>query len=510
MRELQERKRYIMNETKYDILIKSCTVVDGTGSPGYKADVAVKSGKIAAIQPGLPEDSASSVIDAGGKIVCPGFIDAHCHTDWAILDGPWDDHQERQGVTTQIGGLCGTSPVSIREHLEQAHKQGLGTNYALFAGHGSIRYEVMGDENRKPTSEELDQMKALLKTAMDEGALGLSTGLIYKPGVFSDTEELIEMAKVIAPMGGIYATHMRSESDDIEKALDEAITVARTAGTPLQISHIKVIMPRNWGFATKMLDRIRQEQSRGLKITADQYPYAVTGGGHYGAARLVEDYDRETGFDMFEEQYQDIEKRNEMAEYASALIAERGGPEYFSIIKASQDKFIGMYLHDALAQQASLNLGEFIVHEIHESKGQFAMVYHSVSEEELAQFMQQPWVMGGTDGVPGAFHPRTHGTFPRILGRYVREKQVLSLEEAIRKITSLPADTLGLEGRGRLTPGAMADIVVFDPDTVIDRSNMVQPTLYPDGIDHVLINGVPVIEKGERTGAFPGKVLLRK
>ncbi len=193
------------------------------------------------------------------------------------------------------------------------------------------------------------------------------------------------MAKIIAPLGGIYATHMRSESDDIEKALDEAITVARTAGTPLQISHIKVIMPRNWGFAAKMLDRIRQEQGRGLKITADQYPYAVTGGGHCGAARLVEGYDRETGFDMFKEQYQDAQKRKEMAEYASALIAERGGPEYFSIIKASQDKLVGMYLHDALSKQAALNLGEFIVEEIHKSQGQFAMVYHSVSEEELAR-----------------------------------------------------------------------------------------------------------------------------
>ncbi len=499
-----------MNQTKYDILIKGGTVVDGTGSPGYKAGVCIKNGKIAAIQPGLPEGSASSVIDAGGKIVCPGFIDAHCHTDWAILDGPWDDHQERQGVTTQIGGVCGISPVPVGKHLEQARKQGLGTNYALFAGHSSIRHEVMGDENRKPASQELRQMNSLLKSAMDEGALGLSTGLIYKPGVFSDTEELIEMAKVIAPLGGIYATHMRSESDDIENALDEAITVARTAGTPLQISHIKVIMPRNWGFAAKMIARIRQEQSRGLKITADQYPYDVTGGGHYGPARLVESYDRETGFDMFEKQYQDVERRKEMAGYASAVIAQRGGPKYFSIIKASQDKLIGMYLHNALSQRASLSPGEFIVNEIHKSQGQFAMVYHSVSEEELVQFMQQPWVMTGTDGVPGAFHPRTHGTFPRILGRYVREKQILTLEEAIRKITSLPADTFGFKGRGRLVSGAAADVVIFNPDTVTDRSNMVQPTVYPSGIEHVLVNGVPVIENGERTGAFPGKVLLRK
>lgn len=497
-----------MKQTKYDILIKGGTVIDGTGSSRYKADVAIKGDKIVTIEPNLPKDSAPKVIDASGKIVCPGFIDPHCHTDWAILDVAWDDHQERQGVTTQVGGLCGTSPVSIREHLDQSLSQGLGTNYALFAGHGSIREEVMGNENRKPTPEELDQMKALLKTAMDEGALGLSTGLIYKPGVYADTEELIEMAKVIAPLGGIYATHIRSESDDIENALDEAITVARTAGTPLQISHIKVIMPRNWGFAAKMVDRIHKEQSRGLKITADQYPYAVTGGGHYGASRLV-GYDLETNFDVFKEQYQNSQKRKEMADYASALLMERGGPEYFSIIKASDDKLLGLYLDDALSRQHSMSLGEFLIEEIYKSRGQFAMVYHSVSEEELAHFMQQPWAMAGTDGVPGAFHPRTHGTFPRILGRYVREKQVLSLEEAIRKITSLPADTLGFKGRGRLTSGAIADIVVFDPDTVIDKSNMIQPTLYPDGIEHVLVNGLPVIEEGERTDVFPGKILLR-
>ncbi len=516
----------------FDIVIKNGTVIDGTGRQRYRADVGLKASKVKSIETNIPEESASRVIDATNKVVCPGFIDVHCHTDWNILDIPWDDHQERQGVTTQIGGLCGTAPLSPKEHLEEAETRGLGTNYALFAGHGSIREKVMGNENRPPSQEELNHMKSLLQKAMDEGALGLSTGLIYEPGVFSQADEIIELAKVIAPMGGIYATHMRSESDEIEQALEEAIFIARTAHTPLQISHIKVILPRNWGKAEAILEKIRTEQKQGLRITADQYPYEVTGGGYYGAARLAKGSKHDLDFVKFEKVYKDEGGREELVEYAYSLIMERGGPQYFSIIKSSRKDLLGLFLPEALSQLSQLRgsdtnykispnasgsdsaspgytFADLIVDEIYNSKGEFALAYHSVSEDELISFLKQPWTMTGTDGIQGAFHPRTHGTFPRILGRYVREMKVLSLEEAIRKITSLPADTFGFKGRGRIVPSAIADIVVFDPDTVIDRATLVSPNLYPEGIEYVLVNGEIVVDNGKRTDSFPGKSILR-
>ena len=513
----------------FDIVIKNGTIIDGTGRQRYRADVGLKAGKVKSIETNIPEESALRVVDATKKVVCPGFIDAHCHTDWNILDIPWDDHQERQGVTTQIGGLCGTAPLSPKEHLEEAKTRGLGTNYALFAGHGSIREKVMGNENRPPSQEELNHMKSLLQKAMDEGALGLSTGLIYEPGVFARTDEIVELAKVIAPLGGIYATHMRSESDEIEQALEEAIFIARTAHTPLQVSHIKVILPRNWGKAEAILEKIGTEQKQGLRITADQYPYEVTGGGYYGAARLAKGSKHDLDFVKFEEVYKDECGRKELVEYVYSLIMERGGPQYFSIIKSSRKDLLGLFLPEALSQlegsvtnykippnvfgsdsaSPSYTFADLIVDEIYNSKGEFALAYHSVSEDELISFLKQPWTMTGTDGIQGAFHPRTHGTFPRILGRYVREMKVLSLEEAIRKITSLPADTFGFKGRGRIVPNAIADVVVFDPDTVIDKATLVSPNLYPEGIEYVLVNGEIVVDNGKRTDLFPGQAILR-
>lgn len=491
-----------------DIVIKGGTVVDGTGKPGFLADVGIVGDRISAIERNLPLENASLVIDATGKVVAPGFIDVHCHTDWSILEGQWDDHQERQGITTQIAGLCGTAPVSPAAHFSQAESRGLGTNYALFAGHGSIRKEVMGEEKRPPNPEEISIMKDLTRKAMDEGALGLSTGLIYAPGRFADTNELVQLAKVAAQYGGIYATHMRSESDEISQALREALEVARASQAQLQISHIKVILPRNWGKAQNIIETVIKEKEAGLNVAADQYPYTITGGGLYGASKLVEGWDKETGPGRFLERYGDVSERKRMSYYVDSLLRERGGAQYFTIIRVAEPGYLGKSLLDA-AQLRGISPGEFCIEALYESKGEFALAYESVSEEELISFMTEPWVMVGTDGVLGAFHPRTHGTFPRVLGRYVREKGVLTLEEAIRKMTSLPADTFGFKGRGRLQAGAYADIVVFDPGTVSDRATLLEPTAYPAGIEHVLVNGVPVILSSERTDAFPGRVLVR-
>lgn len=492
-----------------DIVIKGGQVVDGTGKPGYPADVGLVGDRIQRLGKDIPTEGARLVIDASGKVVAPGFIDVHCHTDWSILEGPWDDHQERQGITTQIGGLCGYAPLSPAEHFSQAQARGLRTNYALFAGQGAIRKEVMGEENRPPTSDELFRMKDLVKKAMDEGALGLSTGLIYAPGEYADTSEIIQLAKVAAQYGGIYATHMRSESDEISKALEEALAVAKSANCQLQISHIKVILPRNWGTAEGIIETIERERKTGLNIAADQYPYTVTGGGLYGARKLVEGWNTENGLKSFLERFSDAAERKRMCSFADSLINERGGAKHFTIIRASDADVLGRSLADA-AQSEGIGAGEFCINALNESKGEFALAYESVSEEELISFMTQPWIMVGTDGILGAFHPRTHGTFPRIIGRYVREKGVLTLEEAIRKMTSLPADTFGFEGRGRLREGAYADIVVFDPGTISDRATLLEPTAYPVGIEHVLVNGVPVILSSKRTEANPGRVLLRR
>ncbi len=493
----------------FDVVIKRGTVIDGTARPRFKCDVGISGDRIAAIETDIHEDSAKSVIDADGKVVAPGFIDAHCHTDWNILEVPWDDHQERQGVTTQIGGLCGTAPLSPREHFEEAEARGLGTNYALFAGHGSIREAVMGEENRTPTTAETESMKALIRKAMDEGALGLSTGLIYAPGRFAKASELAEMATVAARLNGFYATHMRSESDHISEAFEEALTVAKASGARLQISHIKVILPRNWGKAIGLVEAIERGIKSGISITADQYPYTVTGGGLYGARKLVDGWDQDSGWGLFQDRFGQADERVKMAGHIDNLLEERGGAEHFTIIRSSEEECLGTSL-DKAAASSGVTPGEYCVLALQASGGTFAMAYESVSDEELALFMRQPWTMAGSDGILGAFHPRTHGTFTRILGRYVREKHVLTLEEAVRKMTSLPAETFGFRDRGVLQAGAYADVVVFDPDTVGDEADLLTPTKQPSGVEHVLVNGVPVVSSGERTGAYPGRPLPKR
>jgi len=491
------------------ILIKNGTIVDGSGKPRFQADLLVEKDRISAIKKDISRESAKMVIDASGKIVAPGFIDVHCHTDWSILEGPWDDHQERQGITTQIGGLCGTSPISLTEHFEEVGKRGLGTNYGLMIGHGSVRKEVLGEEKRAPTSEELERMRDLVKKAMDEGAFGLSTGLIYVPGRYSQTDEIVELARVVSKYGGIYATHMRSESDEILEALDEALQVAERAEVQLQISHIKVIVVRNWGLAGRIVEKVLLAKRKGLSIGADQYPYTVTGGGLYGSQRLLKGWKKGDDISIYEARYQDPLGRKEMAEHILDILKDRGGPEHFVIIKAGSDEsLLGRNLVEA-AEEKGLRPENLCLDGIMKSRGEFALVYAGVSEEEMVQFMREPWVMVGTDGVKGAFHPRTHGTFPRILGRYVRDKGVLRLEEAIRKMTSLPAETFGLAGRGRLLPSYYADLVIFDEREIIDNSTLVNPTIYPSGIEWVLVNGSPVVERGERTSSYPGVTLTR-
>lgn len=504
---------------KYDILIKNGKVIDGTGKPGFFADVAIKGKTIARIEQNIPNSDASLIIDGTGLVVSPGFIDVHCHTDWSILDGPWDDHQERQGITTQVAGLCGTSPLSPEEHFRDVlERTGLRTNYALMVGHGTIRKSVMGDAERAPFPDELRKMKYLTEKALDEGALGLSTGLIYVPGTYSTTEELKELAAVLRRYDAIYATHMRSESDAILKAVDEAIEVARYADVRLQISHIKVILPRNWGLGPEVIRKL-EAAMKDIPVAADQYPYTVTGGGFYGPSRLVKGWPVESresdpgkeseAFARFERDFRAPEKRKELTSHVRSLLDERGGPKQFIIVRAKTQRIVGMTLDEA-SDALDVPPEILCLEEILASGGQFAMVYEGVYEPEMIEFMKRPWVMVGTDGVPGAFHPRTHGTFPRILGRYVREKNVLSLEEAIRKMTSLPAETFGFSGRGRIAEGFHADLVIFDPESVIDKSDFIQPHAYPEGIRWVFVNGTAVVKEGQPVDVYPGVPLRRE
>lgn len=493
----------------FDTVIINGTVVDGSGSPARTLDLGIKGDRVAALAASIAPEQAAVVIDATGLVVAPGFIDVHCHADWSLLDSPWDDHQERQGVTTQIAGLCGTSPLSPAEHFAAAEKLGLGINYGLMIGHGSVRKATLGEEHRAPDQTELQYMQRLVERAMDEGAFGLSTGLIYIPGRFAHTEELVAMVGVAARYGGVYATHMRSEGDAIMEALEEAIGISQAAGAQLQLSHIKVTMAPNWGRAPAVIERIQRARQAGMSIAADQYPYTVTGGGLYRAARLVPDWDEERGPTALERRCQRPGGREELLGHLARLLAERGGAVHFTIIRAPEPAWVGQGLA-AVAARVGLSPEELCLDALLDSGGGFALVYAGVSEEELELFLRQKWVMVATDGVPGAFHPRTHGTFPRLLSRYVRQRQTLSLDEAVRRLTSLPADTLGLTGRGRLVPGAYADVVVFDPDQIVDQATLLSPHLHPAGIHWVLVNGVPVLADGQRTDARPGTPLLRR
>lgn len=502
----------IASAQSYDFILRGGRIIDGTGNPSFHADVAVKDGKIAAI--GRITGSAPREFNASKLVVAPGFIDVHTHAE-EIEELPLAENFLRMGVTTLVLGNCGSSTLNVGEFFRQIESVTISPNVATLIGHGTVRLRAMhGSFLRPPTELELEEMKRLVGQAMVEGALGLSTGLIYAPGVFATTEEIIELAKVAAAADGIYATHQRSEAAKIFESLDEIFTIARAAGIRAQISHLKLSGPANWGKAEQVLEAIEKARAEGLDITQDQYPYTASS---TGLNQLIPDRMKEGGRAKFVERIEVQETKAEIVAEMKGKLIERQSPDYAYVTIASHKadpSLNGLTVPEAAKQRRGSDvLDEQIemILEIERNGGATA-VFHGMSDADLETFARHPNTMFASDSGVRRFqldvpHPRGYGNNARLLGLYVREKKVLRLEDAIRRMTSLPAQTFRLEQRGEVRAGHWADLVVFDPESIIDHATYKDPHHYATGCKYVFVNGVLVIENDTHTGARPGKTL---
>ena len=481
-------------------------MIDGNGTPARAADVAVSDGRIAAV--GDVQGEAARVIDAAGMVVTPGFIDVHSHDDVALLNSPGLDFKAAQGVTTVVCGNCGLGAAPVNERLEQFYPRGLeailgpvrsfdwrslnefydavraagpAVNAAFLVPHGALRVAAMGWERRAPSADELAAMKEYLAEGMATGAVGLSTGLLYVPGTFTETEELIELTTIVSEFGGLYVSHIRNEGEGLVEAVREAIRIGEEAGTPVQISHHKAAGRANWGLTEQSLPVIDEARSRGVSVTIDAYPYTANS-------------------------------------LALAAIARRGrlmrSIDPHDILIASvkhQHEYEGKRL-DEIAAMMDLPVEDAVSRLLREEENTPVAIMFIMEEGDVRRVLQHPTCMIGSDGIPsptGKPHPRLYGTFPRVLGHYVREEGLLSLEEAVRRMTSLPAATFRLADRGEIKPNNWADLVIFDPEQIADTATYDDPRRYPTGIAYVLVNGEIAVENGEPAGAAGGQVLAR-
>ncbi len=504
----------ISQETPFDILIRGGTVVDGSGSPRFRADVAIRDGRVARIaRDGIAAGEAREVLDAEGLIVSPGFIDNHAHIQSSIRERPLAENFLRQGITTILASLhSGDQPWPLDQFMASLE---VAPNVGFFAGHTWVRKQVVGLEDREPTADELEEMKRLVEETMRQGALGLSTGLLYVPANYARTEEVVELAKIAARYGGIYVSHMRDEGRGLVESADELIRVAREAGIPAQIQHHKAMGVAQWGQSTQTLAMIDEARAGGLDIKHDLYPYTAAS---TGSSVLFPPWALAGGPEELAARLEDPASRRRI----EAGIADRMEQEWtgddlariqFRVVRSIPD-YNGRTLADLAADRGLPNTVEAGVQLVIELQlaGGFSAIYHVMSEDDLERIMRHPQAMFETDGDSvglgrGYPHPRSYGTFPRILSRYVREKGVLTLEEAVHKMTSMPAMQFGQDDRGLIQVGKFADITVFDADTVQDRATYTDPHHYSVGIVHVLVNGIPVIKDGSLTGAKPGTVL---
>ena len=527
---------------EYDLLILNGMVYDGLGVPGQFSHLAVRGDRIVKISPFKPLVRARRVIDAQGRAVAPGFIDPHSHTDIELLVNPRAESKIRQGVTTEVGGNCGFTyfPLSgeplegrkkflkdrydldldwteIGGFFDRLEKGGMALNYITLLGHGSLRQEVLGVVDREPDWEELAWMRSIVKDNMEKGAFGLSTGLIYTPGCFAQTPEITEICREVAEYGGIYTTHMRDEGDYLIEAVEEAISVARGAKVGLQISHLKLTYPRNWAKIHSVLSRISEVKAEGVDILADRYPYTATS---TFLNVFFPAWIRQGSYSDYIARLKDPLLEPQLREHIRKHEERIGSWENIMICSVLTDKnrpLTGCSIASAAAMNGK-DPYNFIRDLLIEENDQVGMINFSLNEENFKRIMCHPLVVIGSDGWALAPygelgkdkpHPRSYGTFPRLLGRYVRDEKIMSLAHAIEKMTSITAMRFGLVGRGQLRENYFADIVIFDPDKVQDLATWSEPHNYPAGIDYVIVNGEVVIDQGEHTGRLPGRVLKK-
>ncbi|MFQ5789395.1 MAG: amidohydrolase family protein [Acidobacteriota bacterium] len=498
----------------YDLLIRGGTVVDGSGEARFAADVAIRRDRIVRVERGgIPPEQAARLLDAEGLVVAPGFLDHHAHIQTTIHEHPLAENFTRQGITTILASLhSGDQPWPLKHYMDSLE---VAPNVGFFAGHTWTRKQVLGLENRAPTVGELEEMKALVEETMKQGALGLSTGLLYVPANYAETEEVIELAKVAAGYGGIYVSHMRDEATGLLDSVAEVIRIAREAGLPGQIQHHKAVGEPQWGWSEKTLAMIDAARAEGLDIKLDVYPYTASS---TTSAILFPQWTLAGGADALAERLADPETRATIVdEMREIFLKKRSGNDMKRIqfrTVPSLPGYNGRTLADLAADRGlpnNVDSGIELVIEL-QLKGGFGAIYHSMNEEDLIRILRHPYAMIDTDGDPVGYgigfpHPRSYGTFPRVLGRYVRELGVLTLEEAIRRVTALSAEQIGQHERGRIAEGMYADITVFDSQTIADRATFTDPHRYSVGVRHVVVNGVPVMKNGALTGARPGRVL---
>jgi N-acyl-D-amino-acid deacylase len=499
----------------YDLVIRNGRIVDGTGSPWYRADLAVRGDTIARIAPRI-DAAAARVIDAGGRVVAPGFIDLHTHARRGIFEVPTADNYVRQGVTTLIEGPDGSSPFPIAPFLDRIAATRITPNFGLFVGQGTIRNEVIGPVNRKATEPEIEKMRGMVRAGMEDGAFGLSSGLFYVPGTFTPTAEVIELAKVAGRMGGIYISHMRDEANGVLDSVKETIEIGEKGGLPTQVTHHKVIGKANWGKAVDTLKLIDEARARGVDATLDQYPYTASSTSIQAA--LMPAYALEGGRDAVLKRLQTPAMRNELKKETARLIQEeRGGgdPNNVQLARCDWDHSLdGKRLGDvtrARGFEPTIDNAADTVFWIVE-KGGCSGIFHAIDEQDLQRILRHPATMIGSDGEIPIFgqanpHPRSYGTFVRVLGRYARDLKTITLEDAVHKMSAFPAQRIGLTDRGVLREGLKADIAIFDAATVADRATFEQPHQYAVGVTQVIVNGQVAFEDGKMTVARPGRVL---
>jgi N-acyl-D-amino-acid deacylase len=499
----------------YDLLIRNGRIVDGTGGAWYRADVGIKGDAIVAIGLGLT-GAAARVIDVAGEVVAPGFIDIHTHARRGLSQVPTAPNYVRQGVTTVIEGPDGSSPVPLAPFLAQLAALKISLNIGSFIGQGSVRSAVIGDVDRKATPAEIVRMQALVEQGMKDGAFGLSTGLFYVPGTFTPTEEVIELARVAGRYGGIHESHQRDDASRVLESVKETIRIGEEGGLPTQISHHKVIGQANWGRSVDTLRLVDEARARGVDVTIDQYPYTASSTSI--AAALLPAWALEGSRQDQLKRLDDPATRAKIkAESAAMIRDERGGGDPKNVQFAScgfDASLAGKTLADLTRQRGLTptieNAADVTMWVV--EQGGCQGIFHAMTEEDLERILKHPATMIASDGEVPIFgranpHPRSYGTFARVLGVYVREKHDLTIEDAVRKMTSLPANRLRLTDRGLLRPGMKADIAIFDPARVRDTATYTQPHQYAEGFSVVIVNGQIVFEKGTMTEARPGRVL---
>ena len=502
-------------DAPYDLVLRNARIVDGTGAPWYRADLAVRGDTIAAIAPTI-SSPAKRVVDVNDAVVAPGFIDLHTHAARGIFHVPTADNYVRQGVTTLLEGPDGGSPVPLKPFLDKLEATPRSINIGSFLGQGSVRQRVVGLANRTATPEEIVRMQGIVEQGMRDGAFGLSTGLFYVPGTFTPLSEVIELQKVVSPYRGVHTSHMRNEAARVLESVRETIAIGVEGGVPTQISHHKLVGKMNWGKSVETLKLVDEARARGVDATIDVYPYTASSTSIHAA--LIPSWALEGGSRETLKRLQDPASRAKIKSAIAGLLRnERGAgdPRNVVIALCNWDPTLAGRNLAELAQARGMeptpeNAAEVVAWLT--EQGGCRAVFHSMAEDDLQRIIVHPAAMIASDGeVPlfgeGAPHPRSYGTFARVLAVYVRQRKLLTLEEAVRKMSAFPAARIGLTDRGVLRPGMKADIAVFDPARVRDAATFEKPHQYAEGFSHVLVNGQIVYENGAMTAARPGRVL---